>query len=191
MIPERLAAVFSAILPALAQAQPAPGLQPPPPPIRPIAPPVPVLPLPLWMIVTGAAVALLLTGLLVWLLVRHFCNRPGPPPPTPRELALAALEALRTRVVEVEPYPFSIEVSDVLRVFVSGEFQLRATAQTSPEFLAAAAGSPRFTEADRTLLAAFLERADLIKFARVQAATADSEALLEQALGFVRGGGAA
>ena len=60
--------------------------------------------------------------------------------------------------------------------------------QTSPEFLAAAGASPRFSEAEKALLAAFLEKADLIKFARLAAGSSDSEQLLEQARRFVEGG---
>jgi len=128
---------------------------------------------------------------IVWAVVRHIKNRPKLPPPTPRELALAALERLRGRIAKTEPYPFSIEVSDVLRGFVAAEFRVRATQQTSPEFLAAAAASPRFSESDKELLATFLEKADLIKFARLAASACDSEQLLEQARRFVEGGGAA
>ena len=160
----------------------------PTPEIRPIAPPVPVFPYPLWMVVVAVFLALLVLGAIAWAVVRHIRNRPQPPPPTPRELALAALQLLRERTSTAEPYPFSIEVSDVLRTFVTREFRVRATNQTSPEFLAAAARSPRFSEADKALCAAFLEKADLIKFARVHATTADSEQLLEQAFRFVEGG---
>ncbi len=164
--------------------EPAPDV----PDIRPLAPPVPVLPYPMWMIVAAAVGAALLLALLVWGLVRYLRSRPAPPPPTPRQKALAGLEALRGGVTATEPYPFSIEVSNVLRTFVTGEFRVSATAQTSPEFLAAVANSPSFSEADKELLAAFLERADLIKFARVHATAADSEHLLEQAFRFVKGG---
>jgi hypothetical protein len=156
--------------------------------IRPIAPPVPVFPYPLWMVIAAGAVALALVALLVWLLVRWLRQpKPLPPPPTPREVALAALQALRQQAGTEEPYPFSIAVSEVLRTFVTEEFRVKATNQTSPEFLAAAARSPRFSEEDRALLAVFLEKADLIKFARLQASAADSEALLEQACCFVEG----
>lgn len=160
----------------------------PAPEIRPIAPPVHVFPYPAWMVALFIVLVLLAIAGIVWATVRHLRNRPQPPPPTPRELALAALRKLRARVSSVEPYPFSIEVSDVLRTFVTREFNVRATNQTSPEFLAAAARSPRFSEADKSLCAAFLEKADLIKFARVHASTADSEQLLEQACRFVEGG---
>lgn len=160
----------------------------PAPSIAPIAPPVPVFPYPAWMVVTAAILLLLVITAVVWAIVRHIRNRPKPPPPTPRELALAALERLRGRIETVEPYPFSIEVSDVLRTFVTLEFRVSATRQTSPEFLAAAAASKRFSEADKTLLAMFLEKVDLIKFANVHATTADSEQLLDQAFRFVEGG---
>ena len=160
----------------------------PTPQLAPIAPPVPVFPYPLWMVITAAVVGLLVVAAIIWAIVRHIKDRPQPPPPTPRELALAALEALQNRIAELEPYPFSIEVSDVLRHYVVGEFRVAATRQTSPEFLVAAAASPRFTEADKSLLAAFLDKVDLIKFARAQVSAADSEALLEQARRFVKGG---
>ena len=170
-------------LPQQGQAAPAPT-----PELAPLAPPVYVFPYPLWMVATAGVVALLVLGAIVWAVVHYVQNRPLPPPPTPRERALAALERLRDGAANAEPYPFSIAVSDVLRGFVSEEFQVRATQQTSPEFLAAAAASRRFSEADKALLAAFLEKADLIKFARMAASTADSEQLLDEARRFVEGG---
>ena len=123
-------------------ALPQPAASPAPTP-APIAPPVFVFPYPVWMaVVAGIAVALLIVG-IIWAVVRHLRNRPQPPPPSPREVALAALERLRSRIGAMEPYPFSIEVSDVLRGFVADEFRVRATRQTSAEFLVAAGASPR------------------------------------------------
>ncbi|GEM_PF-469384 len=166
----------------------APAPSPTPVDLAPIAPPVPVFPYPMWMVAIAATLAVLLLAGIVWAIVHYLRSRPGPPPPTPRQRALAVLESLRERIGQIEPYPFSVEVSDALRSFVSEEFRVRATRQTSPEFLAAAAASPRFSEADKALLAAFLEKADLIKFARLAATSADSEGLLEQAARFVEGG---
>jgi len=158
------------------------------PELAPIAPPIYVFPYPPWMVAVTVGVLLLLLAGIVGGIIYWWKNRPVLPPPTPRERALAALEALRGGMNAMEPYPFSIVVSDVLRLFVSEEFHVRATQQTSPEFLVAAAQSPRFSEADKTLLAAFLEKADLIKFARIHASTADSECLWEEARRFVEGG---
>jgi hypothetical protein len=140
------------------------------------------------MLVAAAAAALIVLGLLVWLVVRAVRRRPPPLPPSPRSVALRELDALRPRVQSSEPYDFSIAVSDVLRRYIGAAFGLQAPQQTSPEFLAAVAASNRFTADERQLLETFLERCDLIKFARINADAGDSEALLERALAFVQGG---
>jgi len=120
--------------------------------------------------------------------VRWWRNRPVPPPPSARSIALRELDKLRMRVEQMEPYSFSIAVSDILRTFIGAEYLLHAREQTSPEFLAAIASSLRFSNEDRTLLARFLERADMIKFARIEATSADSRELLSSATAFVQGG---
>ena len=162
---------------------------PPPDPLaglRANVPPVDV-PWPAWMwwaIGVGSAVAL---GLLIWLVIWLRSRRPAAPVPTPRTIALRALEALRAHVREFDPYAFSVQISDVLRTYVSGQFGLHATSQTSPEFLASIAESPRFTDEDRKLLAAFLDRCDMLKFARVEAHAEENGELLGAAAAFVQG----
>lgn len=152
-----------------------------------IAPPLDVFPYPLWMVATAGGLALLLVLLAIWLIWRWLKNRPAPAPLTPQQQALAELQQARARVAEMAPYEFSILVSDILRRFVTARFGLRATQQTSPEFLASLGRTSHFTVAEKELLAAFLEKCDLIKFAHIDAARADSEALLEQAIRFVEG----
>jgi hypothetical protein len=179
--------IFPLLLAALAT--PAPAGTPEAVEIRDIAPPVDVFPYPPWMVAVAAILALTLLGLLVWWIVRWLRKRPGAPPPSAAAIALGELEKLRARVNETEPYAFSIAVSDVLRTFISNaKFHLPATHQTSPEFLAAISNSPLFSAHDRTLLACVLEKCDMIKFARVQATSADNAELVESALAFVRGG---
>ncbi|MEA3189208.1 MAG: hypothetical protein QOD99_3038 [Chthoniobacter sp.] len=158
------------------------------PSIRDIAPPIDVFPYPMWMVVVAGGLALLLVLLAIWLIVRFLRTRPAPPPPTPQQIALARLNEVRSRINEVAPYEFSILVSDILRSYVSARYGLHATQQTSPEFLASLAHTPHFTLGEKTLLGAFLEKCDLIKFARVEATTEESSALLDQAIQFVKGG---
>jgi len=165
-----------------------PSATPAPPAIHDIAPPLDVFPYPMWMVVTAAAVAALLLALIVWLVVRWIRHRTVPPP-TATALALQELEKLRGRALEAEPYEFSVAVSDILRTFINNaKFRLPATRLTSPEFLAAIANAPLFSEEDRSLLGHFLGKCDLIKFARIQATSADNAELVESALAFVQGG---
>lgn len=159
----------------------------PDPSIRDIAPPIDVFPHPTWMIAVACGLALLLVSLAIWLIVRWRRNRPAPLPPTPRQVALARLEEMRGRIDDLTPYDFSIVVSDILRSYLTARYALKATQQTSPEFLAALANSPHFTPDEKTLLGAFLEKCDLIKFARLDATGADSAPLLVQAIDFVKG----
>ena len=167
---------------------------PPPaesPPLRDIAPAFDVFPYPTWMLVIAGIVVLSMIGGFIYVIFHVLGNRIAPPPPSPRNIALRELEALRALVRSSEPYAFSIAVSDVLRRYVSAQFRVRATQQTSPEFLAAIAESVKFGDADRRLLAEFLERCDLIKFAHIDADAADNERLLASAIAFVQGGAVA
>ena len=159
-----------------------------PPPLRDIAPAFDVFPYPTWMLVAAGLVVLAMIGGLIYLIGRLLSNRAAPPPPSPRTIALRELEALRALVRSTEPYAFSIAVSDALRRYVSAQYRVRATEQTSPEFLAAIAESVKFGDADRRLLAEFLERCDLIKFAHIDADAADNERLLASAIAFAQGG---
>ena len=128
-------------------------------------------------------------GVIVWLVVRWVRSRPSAPPPSATAIALRELEKLRDRVREMEPYAFTVAVSEVLRTFISdAKFRLPATRQTSPEFLAAIADSPMFSADDRTLLGHFLEKCDMIKFARLEATSDDNVELVGRALDFVQGG---
>ena len=183
-----IAALLAVLATPAPAAAPAPPAAPPPPGIKEIAPPLDVWPYPLWMTLAAAALALLILGTLVWLFFRWWKNRPATPPPTPRELALGSLEQMRAQVAVLEPYAFSFAVSDVLRAYIGGQFGLHAREQTSVEFLSEISRTGRFSDDDRSLLAKFLVHCDMIKFARIDATSADSAQLLDGAVVFVRGG---
>lgn len=151
-----------------------------------IAPPVDYSLLPPWVIFGGALVALALCALLGWWLWRRW-HRPKPQP-SPRERTLEELSRIRREIETLPPYQFSIRVSDILRRYVTDQYQLPVTRQTSVEFLAALAKASPFSEDEKSLLEDFLNRCDLIKFARYDATTEDSRLLLEEATRFVQGG---
>ena len=145
-----------------------------------IAPPVDYSLLSPWLVLLTAI------GLIVWFVAKSF-RRPTPPQ-SPRERALALLEQIRGQITAIDPYRFSIRVSDILRRYVTEQFGLPVTRQTSVEFLNGLRGSSPFSDDEKSLLEDFLNRCDLIKFARYEATTSDSESLLEEAIRFVKGG---
>jgi len=152
-----------------------------------IAPPVDYSLVPPWVIYSVVALGIILAVALVYWFWKWRSRRPAIVR-TPREMALERLEAARVEIERETPYRFSIRVSDILRRFVTEQYQLPLTRQTSVEFLTALARRKEFSEDDKSLLSDFLNRCDLIKFARYEATTADSEQLLEEALRFVKGG---
>jgi hypothetical protein len=151
-----------------------------------IAPPVDYSLVPPWMIFVGSVIVLTIIGLAIWYGRRFF--RKKQVRLSPRERALAALSAIEHDVEEIAPYQFSIRVSDILRHYVVEQFDLPMTRQTSVEFLNAIASAPNFGDEEKTLLADFLNRCDLIKFARYDATTVDSRLLLDEARQFLKGG---
>jgi Domain of unknown function (DUF4381) len=151
-----------------------------------IAPPVDYSLLPPWVIFCGAGLALVLCVLVGWWIHRRW-QRPRPQP-SPREHTLEMLDRISREIDTLSPYQFSIRVSDILRRYVTDHYQLPVTRQTSVEFLAALTKASPFSEDEKSLLEDFLNRCDLIKFARYDATTDDSRLLLEEATRFVKGG---
>ncbi|PYI98830.1 MAG: hypothetical protein DME98_02905 [Verrucomicrobia bacterium] len=151
-----------------------------------IAPPVDYSLIPPWLVFVIAFVALSLLGLVVWLFAKR--RKPQMPPKLPRELALEQLEQISREIENTSPYQFSIRVSNILRKYVTQQYGLPATRQTSIEFLTALANTSSFSTDEKSLLEDFLNRCDLIKFARYEATTSDSELLLQEAIRFVKGG---
>jgi hypothetical protein len=157
---------------------------PTPAPIHDIVGPIPFFPYPIWMVVTAAVVVLALLGFLIWFLATR--RRKPARGLSPAERALAELSKLRGEAQTSDPYPFSIAVSDVLRVYLRDAHGMSATTQTSREFLETARTRQFFNDEEREALAAFLEKADLIKFARLHATSADCTELVEKAETLVR-----
>ncbi|MBV9618490.1 MAG: DUF4381 family protein [Verrucomicrobia bacterium] len=150
-----------------------------------IAPPVDYSFVPTWAIFAVSFAGLSLIGLIGWLIKRK--GKPAAPPKLPREIALEELDRISGEIETMNPYLFSIRVSDILRRYVTNQYALPVTRQTSVEFLTALAKSSPFSANEKSLLEDFLNRCDLIKFARYEATPADSRLLLEEATRFVKG----
>lgn len=116
--------------------------------------------------------------------------RPGPPPPPPRPHHVVALEALAelesSRLLEqgrVKEY--HVRVSEIVRAYVEGQLEVPALEMTTGEVVdglrSAALGAPL---CDR--FRSFLERCDLVKFAKLRPAGDDSRASLALARDLVR-----
>ena len=154
--------------------------------IHEIAPPVDYSLVPPWVIYLGIFLGLVVLGLIAWW-IRKRSLQPKPEQ-SPRDRALQELNRMRAEMENSTPYQFSIRVSDILRRYVTEQYQLPVTRQTSVEFLNALAKASPFSEDEKSLLEDFLNRCDLIKFARYDATMEDSRLLLEEATRFVEGG---
>lgn len=65
-----------------------------------------------------------------------------------------------------QPQPFVFAVSDALRQYLEEQFDLHAPERTTEEFLEEVQSSPLLDAGQKALLADFLTRCDLVKFAR-------------------------
>ena len=158
---------------------------PTPAPLNDIVGPVWFWPYPLWMtIAAGVALLVILAG-IVWLLKKLLVRKAVPL--TNRQKALAALEGLRSGISGADPYTFGVTVSDSIRTYIRAEHRLGATTQTSLEFLNSIRGNALFTDNEKAGLTVFLEKTDLLKFARAEAGEREMLDLLDIAARLVRG----
>lgn len=158
---------------------------PTPAPLNDIVGPVWFWPYPLWMTLVAGFVALLILAGLVWLLKKLLTRKAVPL--TNRQKALAALEALRSGIAGADPYAFGVTVSDAIRSYIRAEHRLGATTQTSLEFLNSIRSNSLFTDNEKSGLTVFLEKTDLLKFARAEAGEREMLDLLDIAARLVRG----
>lgn len=142
-----------------------PQAQATPAPIHDIVGPVslPGVPLFYWLLLAALLVGLLLwAGLWLW---RRQVSRQK----TAREIARQQLSALQESAEGLSAYQFGVQVSDVVRKFLTLEFDLKADRQTSVEFLNSVKNNPLFTAEEQSLLQDFLNASDELKYARAEA----------------------
>ncbi|MBX3746944.1 MAG: DUF4381 family protein [Verrucomicrobiae bacterium] len=155
-----------------------PASPPPPAPdspsladgLRDIAGPVPVGSVwdwILWGLVTALLLGAVAAALYLWWRARQRrLNRKEPEPP-PLPAHVRARQALdRALALLSDPDRFCTEVSRILRGYLEERFGWNAPDRTTEEFLAEMGGAAELPESHRELLADFLTRCDLVKFAR-------------------------
>jgi hypothetical protein len=135
--------------------------------LRDIKPPVEIFSL--WSLLPWVIAALLLmalvVGLLVFLIIRTR-HRPAPPLiPAHVRARLALDDAL---ALLSQPKPFVIVISDTLRGYLEERFQFRAPERTTEEFLLDLQRTSLLTQTQKDSLSEFLQRCDLVKFARYE-----------------------
>ena len=117
---------------------------------------------------------------------RVAASRPVPVEP-PGVVALRALDELGCdQALKADLDRFYVAVSSILRVYLEGQFGLRAPEQTTEEFLAAAEAEPAFDRGQQRTLRAFLAACDAVKFARARPSADETARIIETARGFVQ-----
>lgn len=158
--------------------------------LRPIEAPIepPVIPASLkWpLIIAGSVVGGLLVITLLFMLLRH---RKAAPPPRipPEELAYREFEWLLAQefTERDELKEFYFHLSRIVREYIERRFGLRAPESTTEEFLEDLARSDDLSASHKSLLRGFLEKADLVKFARYAPGGDEITASFEAAKNFV------
>ena len=131
------------------------------------------------------AVAAAGVGIVAWRRRRRPADEA--PRPSPTELAHLELQKLlEDNPLDRGDYQtFYVELTGVVRRFIERTTGLRAPEQTTEEFLRVMQSHPAFGEAKKRGLKAFLESADLVKFAGVTPSKDDVEAGFRRAREFV------
>lgn len=133
----------------------------------------------LWW-VAGILVAAILIAWLIWWLQRRKQAAPSavvvPPHVRARQRLDDALALLS------QPKPFCIAVSDAIRFYLEERFNVHAPERTTEEFLHELSGTNVLLPDQKESLADFLNRCDLVKFARYEPAETELRDLHGSAL---------
>ncbi len=136
----------------------------------------------------SAAGAAIVAGVVVatlWLVRR--ARRRALRPQAPHDWAFDQLRALLDEqwIEQGLVREFFYRLSEITRIYIELRFGLKAAEQTTEEFLAAAHESPRIRGGHKSLLAAFLQACDLVKYARYQPVSEEIERAFHSARDFV------
>lgn len=134
-----------------------------------------------WLLAAAAAGYLLYQAWRYWQANRRqFAFVPAIPPHVRARQKLAEALALIA-----DPKAFCIEVSGVIRTYLEERFDFRAPERTTEEFLHELQATTLLTPDQKQSLGEFLERCDLVKFARYEPREAELRDLHAAALRLV------
>ncbi len=139
-----------------------------------------------WALLLWLAAILLLAGVatfLFWLWMRQKASLPHKPAVPPHVRARQRLEAA-LRLIS-EPREFCIAVSDALRWYLEERFHFRAPERTTEEFMGELNATNLLDPQQKQSLADFLNRCDLVKFAKFEPAEPELRDLHASALRLV------
>ncbi|MDD4816970.1 MAG: hypothetical protein PHI85_03255 [Victivallaceae bacterium] len=139
-----------------------------------------------WGLIAFLAASALALG---WVIYRHLRSKTAEwlAPPTAWEAALRELGELRGESHSGYPAVCFARLSDILRRYIERRFSLPSTTTTTPEFMVELRRTALpLTAAQRSGLAAFLETADMVKFAKREPDETTLDGAISQAEQFVR-----
>ena len=136
--------------------------------IKDVKPPVDLPPsFPFWIILLFL---ILIVIFILFFLKNKLRREPILPEKTllPWETALKQLEILKNKnfFAQKEYKTYYSELSDIIRRYIEGRFQVRASEMTTEEFLNSQDQAKALTPVHKTMLRDFLNSCDLVKFAR-------------------------
>lgn len=139
-----------------------------------------------WMLF-WAGLGALVIGAALFLLIRWWLGRRHLPPPVPVVPAhVQARRRLEAALALIgRPREFCIAVSDALRWYLEQRFAFHAPERTTEEFLDELGRTTLLNPQQKASLTDFLQRCDLVKFARHEPAEPELRDLLDSALRLV------
>ncbi|MFP6855065.1 MAG: hypothetical protein VB980_04720 [Opitutales bacterium] len=133
-------------------------------------------------------IALLIT--IAWWLQRHLrkneSNEKMVASRDPYEEAMESLEALANESNRMEAKPFTFRLSEVLRTYVQGRFELPALELTGEEFIRETVEHKFFRNHYDELLREFIDKSEVVKYSRESMDGEGLKILLGSALHFVK-----
>jgi hypothetical protein len=157
--------------------------------IRDIKPPLEITYFPVAALVLVIVIAVVAASVIILYVRRK--RRPGKikgaPPPPPHVIAYMELrEIVARKLVEAAKYKeYYTALSGVVRRYIEGRFGLKAPDRTTEEFLEEAKVSGLLDPRARTLVGDFLEKCDMVKFAKYGPSNNECEAAYISAKKFV------